>query len=81
MPGIVSGAIFAFIMSFDDVPVALFLGGGNAVTLPVKIYTSVEFSIDADVMAVGSIVIAGSLICTLLLNRLVGLDRFFSGNT
>jgi putative spermidine/putrescine transport system permease protein len=81
MPGIVSGAIFAFVMSFDDVPVALFLGGGDAVTLPVKIYTSVEFSIDADVMAVGSIVIAGSLICTLLLNRLVGIDRFFgSGN-
>jgi putative spermidine/putrescine transport system permease protein len=77
MPGIISGAIIAFIVSFDDVPVALFLGGGDAVTLPVKIYTSVEFAIDADVMAVGSIVIGGSLICMLLLDRLIGLDRFF----
>jgi putative spermidine/putrescine transport system permease protein len=77
MPGIVSGAIFAFTMSFDDVPVALFLGGGSAVTLPVKIYTSVEFAIDADVMAVGTIVIVGSLICMLMLDRLIRLDRFF----
>jgi putative spermidine/putrescine transport system permease protein len=64
-------------MSFDDVPVALFLGGGGAMTLPVKIYTSVEFGIDADVMAVGSIVIVGSLICMLVLDRLVGLDKCF----
>jgi putative spermidine/putrescine transport system permease protein len=77
LPGILSGAIFAFIMSFDDVPVALFLGGGGAMTLPVKIYTSVEFGIDADVMAVGSIVIVGSLICMLVLDRLVGLDKCF----
>jgi putative spermidine/putrescine transport system permease protein len=77
MPGIVSGAIFAFIMSFDDVPVALFLGSGANPTLPVKIYTSVEFAIDADVMAVGTIVIAGSLLIMLMLDRLVGLDKFF----
>jgi len=80
MPGILSGAIFAFIMSFDDVPVSLFLGGGSATPLPVKIYTSVEFGIDADVMAVGSIVIVGSLICMLVVDRLIGLEKFF-GNT
>lgn len=77
MPGIVSGAIFAFIMSFDDVPVALFLGSGANPTLPVKIYTSVEFAIDADVMAVGTIVIAASLIVMMVLDRLIGLDKFF----
>ncbi|MGN6143797.1 MAG: ABC transporter permease [Mesorhizobium sp.] len=77
LPGIVSGGIFAFIMSFDDVPVALFLGGGDATTLPVKIYTSVEFNFDADVMAVGTIVIAGSLACMALLDRLVGLGTLF----
>jgi putative spermidine/putrescine transport system permease protein len=76
MPGIISGAIFAFIMSFDDVPVALFLGG-STVTLPVKIYTSVEFAIDADVMAVGTIVILGSFVCMLALDRVIGLDKFF----
>lgn len=77
LPGIVSGAIFAFIMSFDDVPVALFLGGGGATTLPVKIYSSVEFSIDAEVMAVGTIVIMASLLCMLILDRLIGLHLLF----
>ena len=76
-PGIVSGAIFAFIMSFDDVPVALFLGGGDTTTLPVKIYTSIEFNFDADVMAMGTIVIAGSLACMAILDRLVGLGTLF----
>ena len=33
LPGVVSGAVFAFVMSFDDVPVALFMGGGDVVTL------------------------------------------------
>ena len=76
-PGIVAGAIFAFIMSFDDVPVSLFLGGGEATPLPVKIYNAVEFSLSADVMAVGTIVIFGSLACVLLLNRIISLERLF----
>ena len=76
-PGIVSGGIFAFIMSFDDVPVALFLGGGDTMTLPVKIYTSIEFNFDADVMAMGTIVIVGLLVCMAILDRLVGLGTLF----
>jgi len=75
LPGVLSGAIFAFLTSFDDIPVALFVGGGNATTLPVKIYTSVEFSIDASVMAIAAIVICGSLLCVLILDRLVGVDK------
>ncbi len=77
MPGIASGAIFAFITSFDDVAVALFVGAGSNPTLPVKIYTSVEFSIDASVMAIGTVVICGSLICVMIMERLVGVERFF----
>ena len=77
MPGIASGAIFAFLMSFDDVAVALFVGGGATTTLPVRIYTSVEFSLDASVMAIGALVICGSLVCVLVLDRLVGADKLF----
>jgi putative spermidine/putrescine transport system permease protein len=76
LPGIVSGAIFAFVMSFDDIAVALFVGGGDAMTLPVKIYTSVEFNFDADIMAVSTLVTAGSLALMLVLDRLIGIDRF-----
>jgi putative spermidine/putrescine transport system permease protein len=76
MPGIVAGAIFAFLASFDDVPVALFLGGTNTVTLPVKIFTSIEFSFDASVMAVATIVVAGSTLLMIAVDRLIGLESF-----
>ena len=77
LPGIISGAVFAFVMSFDDVPVALFLGGGDVMTFPVKIYTSVEFNFDPDLMAVSTIVVGCSLAIMLALDRLIGIDKFF----
>jgi putative spermidine/putrescine transport system permease protein len=38
MPGVVSGAVFAFAISLDDVVVALFLAGPDQRTLPVQMY-------------------------------------------
>ena len=76
MPGIVAGAIFAFLASFDDVPVALFVGGTNTVTLPVKIFTSIEFSFDASVMAVATIVVVVSMLLMMAVDRLIGLESF-----
>jgi len=76
-PGIVAGSAFAFLMSFDDVPVALFLGGPSTVTLPVKIFTSIEFSFDASIMAVATVVVAISLMLMLLIDRFVGLAPVF----
>ncbi|WP_439816307.1 ABC transporter permease [Zavarzinia sp. CC-PAN008] len=75
LPGIAAGAIFAFLMSFDDIAVALFVGGGAAQTLPVKIYTAVEFEFNSDILAVSSLIILASLALTLVADRLVGLDR------
>jgi putative spermidine/putrescine transport system permease protein len=75
-PGIAAGAVFAFLASFDDVPVALFLGGSNTVTLPVKIFTSIEFSFDASIMAVATLVIAGSMALMYVVERLIGLEAF-----
>ena len=75
-PGVVAGAIFAFLASFDDVPVALFLGGTSTVTLPVKIFTSIEFSFDASVMAISTLVIVGSMLLMLLIDRIIGLETF-----
>jgi putative spermidine/putrescine transport system permease protein len=77
-PAIVSGAVLAFAMSFDDVPIALFMGGGDATTLPVRIYTTIQYDLSGDVMAVASLVVAVSLVLIVLLNRLVGSDLFFS---
>jgi len=75
-PGIASGAIFAFLMSFDDLPVALFLSGGSVTTLPVKLFTSIEFSLDIWIMAVASMVIGVSLVLMVILDRTIGCDKF-----
>jgi putative spermidine/putrescine transport system permease protein len=74
-PAIISGAAFAFVMSFDDVPIALFVGGGSATTLPVKLFTAIEFDLGGQVMAISAIVVAASLVAALFLERLVGIDR------
>lgn len=78
-PAIMSGAIFAFAMSFDDVPIALFMGGSDwATTLPVQIFTTVQFNLSGDVMAVASLVVTASFLLMLMLNRIVGSDLLFS---
>jgi putative spermidine/putrescine transport system permease protein len=76
-PSIVAGGIFAFVMSLDDVPIALFMGGGDATTLPVRIFTTVEFDFGGDVMAVSALIVGASALLMLLLDRLVGIEQLF----
>ena len=43
-PGILSGALFAFLASFDELIISLFLAGVRAQTLPVRIWNSLHLS-------------------------------------
>ena len=56
-PGIVSGALFAFIISFDEVVVALFLSGMEYRTLPVKMFEGIRYEVDPAIAAVATLVI------------------------
>ena len=56
-PGLVAGALFAFITSLDNVPVTIFLISANQTTLPVLIFTSVEMGVDPSVAAVSTLLI------------------------
>ena len=54
-PGLVSGAFLAFLASFDDVPIALFMGGGeDSTTFPLQVLASLEFSLKPDIMAIST---------------------------
>jgi putative spermidine/putrescine transport system permease protein len=75
-PAVASGAIFAFLMSFDDVPVALFVGGGEATTLPVLILNNVQFNLSPEVLALCTIVAGAIIVLVTLCSRLFGLDKF-----
>jgi putative spermidine/putrescine transport system permease protein len=77
-PGILSGAAFAFLMSFDELPIALFLGGARVTTLPVKIFTTLEDSLDTWIMALAALIIFVSLALILIVQRAVGLHRLLA---
>lgn len=71
-PGIVAGAIFAFITSFDEVVVALFISGSKAVTLPVQMWSGLRFEINPVVASVSTMLIgvsAAGLAAVSLLKR------------
>jgi putative spermidine/putrescine transport system permease protein len=77
-PGIASGAIFAFLVSLDEVPIALFMGGGDATTLPVRMFTAIEISFGGDILAVSSLIVVVSVVLMLILDRIVGLEHLFA---
>ncbi|MGY4362905.1 putative spermidine/putrescine transport system permease protein [Bradyrhizobium sp. i1.3.1] len=56
-PGVLVGALFAFITSFDEVVVALFLSGSDAVTLPRRMWDDLRFEIEPTVAAVSTLTI------------------------
>lgn len=79
IPGLAAGAFFAFNISFDEAVLSLFLRNPNLTTLPVQIYGQLEFSPDPTVAAVSTIMILITVAVMLVLERLLGLNRFASG--
>ncbi|HUB13242.1 MAG TPA: ABC transporter permease [Acetobacteraceae bacterium] len=55
--GILIGALFAFITSFDELIVALFLSGSGAITLPRRMWDDLRFAIDPTIAAVSTLII------------------------
>ena len=58
LPGVLVGALFAFITSFDELVVALFLSSGDVVTLPRRMWDNIRFAIDPTIAAVSTVTIA-----------------------
>jgi len=56
LPGVITAALFAFLVSFDDLLIALFLSGSRAVTLPKRMWDGVRLEIDPTVAAVALLV-------------------------
>lgn len=62
LPGVIAGAVFAFLTSFDEVVVALFVSGIDSVTLPVQMWNGIRFEISPAVAAASSILLALSIV-------------------
>jgi putative spermidine/putrescine transport system permease protein len=73
-PGIFAGTLYAFIVSFGDVPVAIFLSGSSRATLPVEIFQSLQFDFDPSVLAMSTVVVVLSVLLVVVMQRAAGLD-------
>ncbi|HEY6433927.1 MAG TPA: ABC transporter permease [Acetobacteraceae bacterium] len=70
--GVVAGFLFAFIVSFDEVTVTLFITGPAYQTLPVRLYNYLTDQVDPTAAAVSAMLIFLSLCLILALDRLGG---------
>ncbi|WP_439528469.1 ABC transporter permease [Pannonibacter sp.] len=70
LPGVVSGALFAFITSFDEVVVVLFLGSASQKTLPWQMFIGLREQISPTILAVASIMVVLSVVLLTVLELL-----------
>jgi putative spermidine/putrescine transport system permease protein len=61
-PAVVTGALFAFLLSFDELVVALFVGGPGATTLPMRMWTSLLDEVDPTVAAISAMLVLLSIL-------------------
>lgn len=72
LPGVISGALFAFITSFDEVVVVIFVGSAQQQTLPWQMFIGLREQISPTILAVATLMVGLSI---LLLATLEGLRR------
>ena len=79
LPGVVSGWMLAFISSFDEVTMTVFIASPKTTTLPVRLLIQIQDNIDPLVASVSASLIAITSIFLVVLDRVYGLDRLFLG--
>ena len=75
MPGVYAGGLYAFMVSFGDVPISIFLSAPGFTTFPVELFYGMENDFNPAVLASSTLVILFSLGLLLLMQRIVGLDN------
>jgi len=73
--GMVTGAVFAFAVSLDDVAVSMFLTDPSTYTLPVALVGSMRASFDLSIAAAAVLLMAITAVLIIVLERFVGFDR------
>jgi spermidine/putrescine transport system permease protein len=70
LPGIVSGAMLAFTMSFDDYVITSFVSGQGGATLPIVVYTMVRKNIEPSINAISTIVLLATTVLLFVSDRI-----------
>jgi len=79
-PAILSGALFSFLTSFDNVTVSLFMISPGMRTLPLEIFSNMQDAYSPIVASVSSVVIIISVVLILLLEKIHGIGRLLGSS-
>ena len=75
-PGVIAGALFAFIISFDQFPVSLFLVSPGQETLPIAMFNYLRFDFDGTIAAASTVSILLAVLLVLGIERTIGLQDY-----
>ena len=78
-PGIISGAFIAFMSSFDNVPVSLFLRDAATDMLPIRMWQDLEGKLDVTIAALSSVLIIATVALMAIMERSTGLSKRLTG--
>ena len=81
LPGVMTGAVYAFLVSFVDVPVSLFLSRPGLVPYPVELFDSMQQEFSPAILASATIVILLSAAMLFAVHRIVGLDALLKSQS
>lgn len=81
VPGVAGGWILAFINSFDELTMSIFVASASTQTLPVKMYHHIANTIDPLLASISTVLIILTLAVMVLLDRFYGLDRVLAGKS
>ena len=79
LPGIAGGWLLAFITSFDEVTMTIFVASPETMTLPVRMYHHIAQTIDPLIASISTVLIAMTVVLMIALDRFYGLDRVLVG--
>lgn len=80
LPGVLSGGALAFIQSFDEVTMTVFVAAPGTMTLPVRMFLYIQDNIDPLVTSVSACVIVATVLFLVGVDRIYGLERLLSGH-
>lgn len=81
VPGVAGGWLIAFINSFDELTMSIFVASPSTQTLPVKMYNYIANTIDPLLASISTVLIVLTLVLMIMLDRFYGLDRILAGKS
>jgi putative spermidine/putrescine transport system permease protein len=79
MPGVAGGWVLAFVTSFDELTVTIFIVNPSTTTLPVRLFSHITQTTDPLVASVSTMIILFTVGLLLIVEWLYGLDRLLMG--